>query len=84
MPYTYLKKAPRTAETGQTDVRAAVEAMLAEIARDGDAAARRFAHDLDHWDGDIVVSLAEIRAASDRLPEALKADIRFAHANIRR
>ncbi|MEZ5731921.1 MAG: histidinol dehydrogenase [Paracoccaceae bacterium] len=84
MPYTYLKKAPRTAETGQTDVRAAVEAMLAEIARDGDAAARRFARDLDHWDGEIVVSRAEIRAASDRLPEALKADIRFAHANIRR
>ncbi|MCB2137475.1 MAG: histidinol dehydrogenase [Rhodobacteraceae bacterium] len=79
-----MKKAPRTAETGQTDVRAAVEAMLAEIARDGDAAARRFARDLDHWDGEIVVSRAEIRAASDRLPEALKADIRFAHANIRR
>ena len=31
MTITYLKKATRTAETGQTDVRAAVETLLARI-----------------------------------------------------
>ncbi len=80
----YLKKSTRTAETGQTDVRASVEAMLAEIERDGDAAATRLARDLDNWQGDIVVS-AETRArAAALVPEKLKGDIQFAHRNIAR
>ena len=80
----YLKKSTRSAETGQTDVRAAVEAMLAEIERDGDAAAVRFAREFDKWQGDIVVS-PEMRAQAARLvPEKLKDDIRFAHHNISR
>ncbi len=80
----YLKKSTRSAETGQTDVRAAVEAMLHEIERDGDAAAIRFARDLDKWQGDIIVT-PEVRAkAAALVPEKLKDDIRFAHRNIRR
>ena len=80
----YLKKATRLAETGQTDVRAAVEAMLAEIERDGDAAATRFARDLDKWAGAIVVSPETRAKAAAQVPEKLKDDIRFAHRNIRR
>jgi sulfopropanediol 3-dehydrogenase len=84
MSMIYLKKSTRTADSGQTDVRARVEAMLAELAQDGDAAATRFARDLDKWQGDIVVS-AETRArAASLVPEKLKADIRFAHRNIAR
>ncbi len=80
----YMKKSTRSAETGQTDVRAAVEAMLHEIERDGDAAAIRFARDLDKWQGEIIVS-PEVRArAAAQVPEKLKNDIRFAHRNIRR
>ncbi|MCT8330614.1 histidinol dehydrogenase [Albidovulum sediminis] len=84
MTVTYLKKAGRTAETDQPDVRAAVERMLAEIASGGDDVALRLARDLDKWDGEIVVTQDDIRAARDRVPEKLKADIRFAHDNIRR
>ncbi len=80
----YLKKAIHTAETGQVDVRQAVEAMLGEIARNGDAAARAFARDLDRWEGEILVSREEIAAAGRLVPEKLKDDIRFAHGNIRR
>ncbi|MBI1172517.1 histidinol dehydrogenase [bacterium] len=80
----YLKKAGRTAETGHSDVRAAVEKMLDEIAMGGEAAARKFAVDLDRWDGEIVVSDAARRAAAAQVPEKLKADIRFAHDNVRR
>ena len=80
----YLKKSTRSAETGQTDVRAAVEALLAEIERDGDAAAVRFSREFDKWQGAIVVS-PEMRAQAARLvPEKLKDDIRFAHHNISR
>ena len=80
----YLKKATHTAETGQHDVRAAVQVMLDDIARDGDEAARKLARELDRWEGDIVVTPDQIRAASALIPEKLKADIRFAHSNIRR
>jgi sulfopropanediol 3-dehydrogenase len=80
----YLKKATRTAETGQVDVRAAVQGMLDEIERGGDEAARRFARDLDQWEGDIIVPRERIEAAAREVPDKLKDDIRFAHDNIRR
>jgi sulfopropanediol 3-dehydrogenase len=84
MTMTYLKKATRTADAGQIDVRAAVEAMLAEILADGDDAVRRFSRDLDKWGGEIIVSGAARAAAAAQVPEKLRADIRFAHNNIRR
>jgi sulfopropanediol 3-dehydrogenase len=84
MPMIYLKKSSRTAESGQTDVRASVEAMLEELERDGDAAATRFARNLDNWQGDIVVSRETRARAESLVPEKLKADIRFAHRNIAR
>jgi sulfopropanediol 3-dehydrogenase len=84
MTTIYLKKATRTAETGQTDVRAAVEGMLDEIGRDGDAAAIRMARDLDHWNGDIIVSPQTRAAAAALVPDKIKGDIRFAHRNISR
>lgn len=80
----YLKQAQRTAETGHDDVNEAVAAMLAEIKQGGEAAVTRFARDLDGWTGDLVVSSDAIKAAAALVPEKLKADIRFAHANIRR
>ncbi|MEY3309132.1 MAG: histidinol dehydrogenase, partial [Pseudomonadota bacterium] len=83
MTMIYLKTSARTAESGQTDVRAAVEAMLGEIERDGDAAAIRFARDLDKWPGDIIVSPETRARAAALVPEKLQGDIRFAHRNIR-
>ncbi|MDE3240702.1 MAG: histidinol dehydrogenase, partial [Paracoccaceae bacterium] len=80
----YLKKAVQTPETGQDDVRVLVERMLAEIAIGGEDTARRFARDLDKWDGEVVVSAERRAAAAKALPERLKADIRFAHDNVRR
>ncbi|MFZ1661562.1 MAG: histidinol dehydrogenase [Paracoccaceae bacterium] len=84
MPIVYLKKATSTAETGQADVRAAVEAMLAEIDRDGEKAVQRFARDFDKWEGEIIVTPEQRAKAAASIPEQLKDDIRFAHANIRR
>lgn len=84
MSITYLKRATRTAESGQDEVRHAVQSMLERIERDGDAAALGYARDLDDWRGDVLVSEAELAAAERAVPERLKADIRFAHDNIRR
>jgi sulfopropanediol 3-dehydrogenase len=84
MTITYLKQASRTSESGQTDVRAGVEALLAEIEVGGEAAVRKLARDMDQWDGPILVTQADLATAIAKVPETLKADIRFAHANIQR
>ncbi|MDX6748780.1 histidinol dehydrogenase [Geminicoccaceae bacterium 1502E] len=84
MERTYLKKATRSAETGQEDVRQKVQAILAEIETGGDDAARRYAAEFDKWDGEILVPREKIAAAADALPARLRDDIRFAHDNIRR
>ena len=80
----YMKKATTPAPADQQDVRATVESILAQIASGGEDAARAFTADLDHWSGDIVVSQATRAAAAALVPDQLKADIRFAHDNIRR
>ena len=84
MSIQYLKKADRNASTGVEDVRAQVRDMLAQIEAGGEAAARRYARELDRWEGDIVVGPGEFAAASERVPAQLRADIRTAHDNVRR
>lgn len=84
MPRTYLKTASRTAGTDSADVRATVQAILDEIEAGGDAAALRYAAQFDRYDGNTVLTRAEIEAASARVPQRLKDDIAFAHDNVRR
>lgn len=80
----YLKKARRTAESDAGEVRETVRDMLAEIERGGDRAALEFARKFDRYDGSVILSDAEIAQACAEVPERLKADIRFAHDNVRR
>lgn len=80
----YIKKAARTAEADHADVHVAVRKILSEIEIGGEEAARRYAREFDKWDGDIVVSQDQRKRAAVVVPEQLKADIRFAHDNVRR
>ena len=80
----YLKKAPKSATTGEQDVRETVQAILDAIEAGGDAAARDYARKFDKWDGDIVVGPEERKAATAKVNQKLKDDIRFAHDNVRR
>ena len=80
----YLKKAEKTAATGEQDVRATVQSILDEIESGGEAKARDYARKFDNWEGDILVSPAARAAAAERVPQKLKDDIRFAYDQIRR
>lgn len=80
----YLKRAEKTAATGEADVRQAVQSILDEIEAGGDEAARTCAARFDKWEGEIVVSRAAIEAAAREVPQKLKDDIRFAHENVAR
>ncbi len=84
MAIAYLKKATKTAETETANARDVVSRMLADIERDGEAAVRRYAQQLDHWTGDIVVTAAEIERRTGNIPAAIKSDIDFAVAQVRR
>lgn len=80
----YLKKAVTTAEADHQDVRDLVAVMLARIALGGEDAVRDYSRTFDKWEGELIVSKASLKAAAEQVPERLKEDIRFAHANIRR
>ena len=71
-------------EEAQTAVRATVEALLADIANEGDAAVRRMSARFDGWDrSDFRLTDAEIRGCLAELPNRALDDIRFAQEQVR-
>ena len=84
MAITYLKKATKTPETESESARRVVTKMLAEIGTGREEAVKRFALELDHWSGPIVVSEEEIAHCVSSVPESVKSDISFAIENVRR
>ncbi len=84
MSREYLKKAPRTPRSDTREVEAVVRAILDEIETGGEAKALEYAARFDRHEGPVVVPREQIAAAAASLPERLRADIRFAHDNIRR
>ncbi|MGB7271507.1 MAG: histidinol dehydrogenase, partial [Albidovulum sp.] len=84
MAREYLKKATLTSTSDATDVHEIVRDMLTAIEAGGDDAAKDYALKLDKYDGNIILTAAEIEAASALVPDQLKKDIQFAHDNVRR
>lgn len=82
MTITYMKRGATPEGPQGSELSAKVAAMLDDVKTGGEAVARRMARELDHWDGDIVVSEGAIEAASKRVPQRLKDDIAYAHENI--
>jgi sulfopropanediol 3-dehydrogenase len=78
MTVTYLKQASKTPETETATAQKVVTEMLAEIGTRGEDAVRAYARKLDGWDGDIVVSRAEIERRAAEVPEQARRDIDFA------
>ena len=78
MAMHYLKRASKTPETETATAQKVVAEMLTAIDTEGEAAVRRYARELDHWDGDIVMSPQAITAALQDVPAQVKRDIDFA------
>ena len=81
---TYLKKASKTSTTDAADVRAVVRGILDDIEVGGDAKALEYAAQFDKYSGNILLTRDEIDAAKALVPDKLKRDIEFAHANVKR
>jgi sulfopropanediol 3-dehydrogenase len=84
MARQYLKKATLTSSSGATDVSEIVQGILSDIEAGGDQAALDYAKKFDRYEGSVLLSSAEIKAACALVPEKLKRDIQFAHDNVRR
>jgi len=80
----YLKKAERTSQTDSGETRQTVQSILDDIEARGDEGALEYAKKFDKYDGNTILSREEIDAAYAKVPEQLKRDIQFAHANVRR
>lgn len=83
MTIDYLKKADRKSTDDAGDVNDTVKAILDDIEAGGDEAARRYAAKFDKYDGNVVLTRDEIDAASAKVSQKLKDDIRFAWDNVR-
>jgi sulfopropanediol 3-dehydrogenase len=83
MTIEYLKKADKSASTGEDDTRKIVAQMLSEIEAGGEEKAIEYAAKLDGYAGDIVVSDDEIEAAASKLSQQVKDDIQFAFDRVR-
>lgn len=79
----YLKKATKTAVTNESSVQDTVKKMLATIKAGGEDAARNYAEQFDGWQGNIIISRADIDAASAKLTAQEKQDIQIAHERVR-
>ena len=84
MTREYLKKAPLSASSDAGETHETVRTILSRIEAGGDAVALEYAAQFDRYEGNVLMSGAEIEAAIALVPEKLKADIRFAHDNVRR
>jgi sulfopropanediol 3-dehydrogenase len=84
MARDYLKKATLTATSDASGTHETVRAILEEIEAGGDAVALHYARKFDRYEGNVVLTAQEIAAACALVPDKLKADIRFAHDNVRR
>jgi sulfopropanediol 3-dehydrogenase len=80
----YLKKASKTPETESGNARKVVDEMLREIRKGGESAVREYARKLDKWEGEILVSTAEVNRRTRAIDPAVKRDIEFATDQVRR
>ncbi len=84
MTREYLKKATLTARSGASDVNELVQGILDDIEAGGDDKALEYATKFDKYEGSVLLSAADIEAAIAAVPEKLKRDIEFSHANVKR
>jgi sulfopropanediol 3-dehydrogenase len=84
MPREYLKKAHLTATSDASNVNDIVQGILDDIEAGGDEKALEYAVKFDNYEGNVLLTQKEIDAAIALVPEKIKQDIAFSHANVKR
>lgn len=84
MTVEYLKKAPLHSRSDAGETRDIVGKILDEIEAGGDEKALEYAAKFDNYQGAILLSAKAIKTASALVPDKMKRDIEFAHANVKK
>ena len=84
MTVEYLKKAPLHSRSDATETREIVRNILDEIEAGGDAKALEYAAKFDKYEGEVILTEEAITSAAELVPEKMKRDIEFAHANVKK
>jgi sulfopropanediol 3-dehydrogenase len=84
MPREYLKKATLHARSDASETKRIVRSILDDIEAGGDETALDYARRFDKYEGEIVLSPETIAAATAQVPEKLRRDIEFSHANVKK
>jgi len=83
MPREYLKKATLTSKSDASETKKVVRDILDDIEAGGDAKALEYAAKFDKYEGEILLSDETGAAAAALVPEKLRRDIEFSHANVK-
>ena len=84
MTVEYLKKAPLHSRSDAGETRDIVGKILDAIEAGGDEKALEYAAKFDNYQGAILLSAEAIKTASALVPDKMKRDIEFAHANVKK
>ncbi len=84
MAVEYLKKATLTSRSDASETREIVRGILDDIEAGGDEKALEYAKKFDKYEGDIILTKDAIEAATALVPEKLRRDIEFSHANVKK
>jgi sulfopropanediol 3-dehydrogenase len=84
MPKEYLKRAKLHARSDASDTQNIVREILDNIEAGGDQIALDYAQKFDNYDGEILLSPEAIEATIAQVPERLRRDIDFSHANVKK
>lgn len=83
MSVEYLKRASKSAASGEQDVREVVARMLREIKLGREATAVEYGRAHDGWTGEVVVPREAIDAACKKVSPRMRDDIRYAYQRVR-
>ena len=78
----HVKKAAAVSEQEDAAIREVVEGVLKDIEKRGEPAVREYAEKFDNWTGDFLLSQEKKAALTASVPDAVKADIQFAHKQV--
>ncbi len=80
----HVKPPRKDNSKSDSQIREVVEKMIAEIDTNGESAVRAFARQFDDWDDEVILSDEKKQRLIDNVPDQVKADIQFAHEQVKR
>ena len=83
MTITYIKKAEKTAFTGEDETRSKVNTILKDLEKKREEGIKEVLKKFDNYEGDIIVSKEKIEQITKSLDQKVKDDIKFSYDRVR-